>query len=89
LNSTRAGGILGLPSDFNANFNLAISYTMPDARTNVVEHKSVSLTRENRKDGIIDIEMKWASENAIINHKMELSHPDFLVIKRLIDVGLL
>lgn len=65
-----------------------MSYSMPELKTNLVEHKSLTLSRENRKDGMIDLEMKWASDSSIINQKMEISHPDFLVIRRLIDYAI-
>ena len=88
LNAARAGGLLGVTTDFNENFSISMSYSMPELKTNQVEHKSMTLSRENRKDGMIDVEMKWASESSAINQKMEISHPDFLVIKRLIDYAI-
>lgn len=88
LNAARAGSLLGLTTDFNENFSLSMSYSMPEIKSNIMEHKSLTMSRENRTDGMIDLEMKWASDTSVSNHKMEISHPDFLVIRRLIDYAI-
>lgn len=88
MNAARAGSILGLTTDFKENFSISMSYTMPDLKTNLQEHKSLTLSRENRTDGMVELEMKWASETSVVNQKMELSHPDFLVIRRLIEYSI-
>jgi hypothetical protein len=88
LNATRAGGLLGLTADFNENFSLAMSYSMPDHKTNLPEHKALTISRENRKDGMVDLEMKWVSESSAVTQKMEISHPDFLVVRRLIEYAI-
>jgi hypothetical protein len=86
LNATRAGSILGVTTSFDEDFNLSMSYSMPDLKTQVMEHKTLSMVREERKDGLIDIELKCASESATSVHKTQISHPEFIVIRRLIEV---
>lgn len=88
LNATRAGSLLGLTTDFNADFRLAMSYSMPDPKTGQAEHKSLTLSREGRKDGVVDLELKWAADTSVVHQKMEISHPDFLVVRRLIEYAI-
>jgi hypothetical protein len=86
LNATRAGSILAVNADFNQDFNLSMTYSSPDPRTNVMEHKSLSFIREDKKDGTIDVELTTKSEISSIVHKIQMTHPEFMVIRRLIDV---
>ena len=44
-------------------------YSMPDLKTQMIKHKRVSMVREERKDGMINFELKWASESATSVHK--------------------
>lgn len=77
---------MAVNSDFNQDFNLQMTYSMPDPRSNLVEHKTLSFVREDKKDGLIDVELKCLSEVATISHKIQLTHPEFIVIRRLIEV---
>lgn len=86
LNPTRAGSILALSNEVNSNFNLTMSYSLPDMRTNIIENKVLKLSRESRADGIINLELNCASESANTSQKIEIGHSDFIVIQRLIDV---
>lgn len=87
LNATRAGSILGLTSNVEDDFNLSMSYSMADIKTNQIEHKHLTMSREERKDGLVDVELKWASDSSNSSHKLQISHPEFIVIKRLIEVA--
>ena len=87
INPARAGSLLSISSDFNTNFDLSMDYSFPDLKTNQAEHKSLFMSRQNKADGKIDLEMKWAGEGSTIAHKIEISHSEFLIIKRLIEVA--